>query len=237
MPLDGAQPNPSYSQTVIVTKDIEARERVRSYLQKEFKENFSNINSRIMPLEMGPPVGWPLQYRVSGNDLEQVRKIAYQVAEILGTESQVQDINFDWIEPSRVLKIKVNQDEARLLGLSSEDLAASLNAVVSGMKITQIRDSIYLIDVLIRAEAEQRASLDSLSTLQISTPSGKKVPLMQVATIEYEQEYPLIWRRDRIPTITVQADTSGDTLPATVVEKLRPKNFRTQQQVTGWIQN
>ena len=80
-----------------------------------------------MPLEMGPPVGWPLQYRVSGHDLEQVRKIAYQVAEILGTESQVQDINFDWIEPSRVLKIKVNQDEARLLvGLSSEDLAASL---------------------------------------------------------------------------------------------------------------
>lgn len=189
LPLDGAQPNPSYSQTVIVTKDIEARERVRSYLQKEFKENFSNINSRIMPLEMGPPVGWPLQYRVSGNDLEQVRKIAYQVAEILGAEAQAQDINFDWIEPSRVLKIKVNQDEARLLGLSSEDLAASLNAVVSGMKITQIRDSIYLIDVLIRAEAEQRASLDSLSTLQISTPSGKKVPLMQVATIEYEQEY------------------------------------------------
>jgi multidrug efflux pump subunit AcrB len=223
LPLDGAQPNPSYSQTVIVTKDIEARERVRSYLQKEFKENFSNINSRIMPLEMGPPVGWPLQYRVSGNDLEEVRKIAYQVAEILGAESQVQDINFDWIEPSRVLKIKVNQDEARLLGLSSEDLAASLNAVVSGMKITQIRDSIYLIDVLIRAEAEQRVSLDSLSTLQISTPSGKKVPLMQVATIEYEQEYPLIWRRDRIPTITVQADTSGNTLPATVVEKLRPK--------------
>lgn len=223
LPLDGAQPNPSYSQTVIVTKDIEARERVRSYLQKEFKENFSNINSRIMPLEMGPPVGWPLQYRVSGNDLEQVRKIAYQVAEILGAEAQAQDINFDWIEPSRVLKIKVNQDEARLLGLSSEDLAASLNAVVSGMKITQIRDSIYLIDVLIRAEAEQRASLDSLSTLQISTPSGKKVPLMQVATIEYEQEYPLIWRRDRLPTITVQADTSGDALPATVVEKLRPK--------------
>lgn len=130
LPLDGAQPNPSYSQTVIVTKDIEARERVRSYLQKEFKENFSNINSRIMPLEMGPPVGWPLQYRVSGNNLEEVRKIAHQVAEILGAESQVQDINFDWIEPSRVLKIKVNQDEARLLGSSSEDLAASLNAVV-----------------------------------------------------------------------------------------------------------
>ena len=153
LPLDGAQPNPSYSQTVIVTKDIEARERVRSYLQKEFKENFSNINSRIMPLEMGPPVGWPLQYRVSGNDLEQVRKIAYQVAEILGTESQVQDINFDWIEPSRVLKIKVNQDEARLLGLSSEDLAASLNAVVSGMKITQIRDSIRIDSCRSRAKS------------------------------------------------------------------------------------
>ncbi|MBN8512303.1 MAG: efflux RND transporter permease subunit [Rickettsiales bacterium] len=223
LPLEGAQPNPSYAQTVIVTKNIEARERVRSYLQKEFKENFFSINSRIVPLEMGPPVGWPLQYRVSGHDVEQVRTIAYKVAEILGREPQIRDINFDWIEPSRVLRIKVNQDEARLLGISSEDLASALNAVVSGMKITQIRDSIYLIDVLIRAETEQRTALNNLSTLQISTPSGNKVPLMQVASMEYEQEYPLIWRRDRIPTITVQADTSENTLPATVVEKLRPK--------------
>ena len=127
------------------------------------------MGSVRLPLEMGPPVGWPLQYRVSGHDLEQVRDIAYKVAQILGSESHVQDINFDWIEPSRVLRIKVNQNEAKLLGLSSEDLANALNAVVSGMKITQVRDNTYLIDVVIRAEAEQRVSLDSLSTLQIST--------------------------------------------------------------------
>jgi len=223
LPLDGAQPNPSYAQTVIVTKNLEARQRVQTYLQKEFKENFANINSRIMPLEMGPPVGWPLQYRISGHNLEKVREIAYKVAKILGSESQVQDVNFDWIEPARVLKIKVNQNEARLLGLSSEDIASALNAVVSGMKITQIRDSIYLVDVIIRAEAAQRESLDSISTLQISTPSGNKVPLMQVASMEYEQEYPLIWRRDRIPTVTVQADVSKTTMPATIVDKLRPK--------------
>jgi len=174
-----------------------------------------------MPLEMGPPVGWPLQYRVSGHNLEQVRAIAYKVAQILGSDSQVQDVNFDWIEPARVLRIEVNQNEAKLLGLSSEDLASALNAVVSGMKITQVRDSTYLIDVIIRAEAEQRVSLDSLNTLQISTPSGKKVPLLQIASIEYEQEYPLIWRRDRLPTITVQADTS--VLPATIVKKLALK--------------
>ena len=220
LPLEGAQANPSFAQTVIVTKDIEARERVRTYLQKEFKENFSTINSRIMPLEMGPPVGWPLQYRVSGHNLEQVRDIAYKVAQILGSDSQVQDVNFDWIEPARVLRIEVNQNDAKLLGLSSEDLASALNAVVSGMKITQVRDSTYLIDVIIRAEAEQRVSLDSLSTLQISTPSGKKVPLLQIASIEYEQEYPLIWRRDRLPTITVQADASATVLPATIVKKL-----------------
>ncbi len=223
LPLDGTQPNSAYAQTVIVTPNIEARERVRNYLQKKFKENFSNINSRIVPLEMGPPVGWPLQYRVSGHNLEQVREIAYKLAKILDSESQVQDVNFDWIEPARVLKIKVDQNEAKLLGLSSEDLASALNSVVSGMKITQIRDSIYLIDVIIRAEAEQRVSLDSLNTLQISTPSGNKVPLMQVASVEYEQEYPLIWRRDRMPTITVQAETSGTTLPATIVKKLHPK--------------
>ncbi|WP_316354108.1 efflux RND transporter permease subunit [Candidatus Trichorickettsia mobilis] len=223
LPLDAAQPNPSFAQTVVVTKNIEARERVRSYLQKEFKEKFAAINSRIMPLEMGPPIGWPLQYRVSGHDLEQVRDIAYRLAEIIGSESQVQDINFDWIEPARVLRIKVDQNQAKLLGISSENLAAALNAVVSGMKITQIRDSIYLIDVVIRAEASQRVSLDSLSTLQISTSSGRKVPLMQVAKVEYEQEYPLIWRRDRLPTITVQADTTAAVLPATVVKRLQPK--------------
>ena len=177
-----------------------------------------------MPLEMGPPVGRPLQYRISGHNLEKVREIAYKVAKILGSESQVQDVNFDWIEPARVLKIKVNQNEARLLGLSSEDIASALNAVVSGMKITQIRDSIYLVDVIIRAEASQRESLDSISTLQISTPSGNKVPLMQVASMEYEQEYPLIWRRDRMPTVTVQADVSKTTMPATIVDKLRLKS-------------
>ncbi len=236
LPLEGAQPNPSFAQTVIVTKDIEARERVRHYLQKEFKENFSTINSRVMPLEMGPPIGWPLQYRVSGHNLEQVRDIAYKVAQILGSESKVRDVNFDWIEPSRVLRIKVNQNEAKLLGLSSEDLASALNAVVSGMKITQVRDSTYLIDVVIRAEAEQRVSLDSLSTLQISTPSGKKVPLLQIASIEYEQEYPLIWRRDRMPTITVQADTSATVLPATIVKKLSPKILELNAQLPAGYQ-
>ncbi len=236
LPLEGAQANPSFAQTVVVTKDIEARERVKSYLQKEFKENFSTINSRVMPLEMGPPVGWPLQYRVSGHDLEQVRDIAYKVAQILGSESHVQDINFDWIEPSRVLRIKVNQNEAKLLGLSSEDLANALNAVVSGMKITQVRDNTYLIDVVIRAEAQQRVSLDSLSTLQISTPSGKKVPLLQIATIEYEQEYPLIWRRDRMPTITVQADTSATVLPATIVKKLSSKILELNAQLPAGYQ-
>jgi multidrug efflux pump subunit AcrB len=223
LPLDSVQPNQSYSQTVVVTKDIEARNRVQTYLQKEFHENFADINSRIMALEMGPPVGWPIQYRVSGQDLEQVRDIAYKVAKILGSESQVQDVNFDWIEPARVLKIKVDQNEARLLGLSSEDISNALNSVVTGIKITDIRDSIYLVDVIARAELSQRVSIDSLGTLQISTPSGNKVPLIQIASIEYEQEYPLIWRRDRMPTITVQADSSITTMPETIVKKLRPK--------------
>ena len=104
------------------------------------------------------------------------------------------------------------------------------------MKITQVRDNTYLIDVVIRAEAEQRVSLDSLSTLQISTPSGKKVPLLQIATIEYEQEYPLIWRRDRMPTITVQADTSATVLPATIVKKLSSKILELNAQLPAGYQ-
>src|ERR1700761_382429 len=120
------------------------------------------------------------------------------------------------------MRIRVDQDQARQLGLSSQDVALALNGVVTGSTLTQVRDSIYLIDVVARAEQAQRTSLESLRSLQISLPNGRVVPLRQIASFEYDQEYPIIWRRDRVRTLTVQADVVPGVLPSTVVQVLRP---------------
>jgi multidrug efflux pump subunit AcrB len=223
LPLNVQLPNDFFSQTVIVTKSLDARERVRARLEKALTNNFPEVVSRISPLELGPPVGWPLQYRVRGPDPQKVSDIAYRVAGLVATDRRTQSINFDWIEPMRTLRIRVNQDQARLLGVSSQALAQSVNTVVSGVTVTQIRDDIYLIDIIARASAEDRISRSTVKTLEIPLPNGKTVPLLQVATVEYGLDWPLIWRRDRLATITVQADLTEGVQPATVIAALKTK--------------
>ena len=222
LPLNVQLPNDFFAQAVIVAKDVAARERLRVKLEKILAEEFPSVVGRVYPLELGPPVGWPVQYRVSGPDLAKVREIALKLARIVAKDPQAVHTNFDWIEPARQVRIRIDQDEARLLGLSSQALASVLNTVISGSPITQVRDDIYLVDVVARATDEQRVSLETLRTLQVPLPSGRTVPLSQFATFDYEQEYPLVWRRDRVPTLTVQADVTPGTLPETVVSALAP---------------
>jgi multidrug efflux pump len=223
LPFSVQLPNDFFAQTVIVAKSLEARERVRGRLEQAFADRFPDVLSRVYALELGPPVGWPVQYRVSGPDPEASREISYRLAQVLGENPSLRKINFDWIEAARTLQINVDQDQAKLLGVSSEVLAQVLNTVISGVPVTQVRDGIYLIDVLARAGEQERASLASLRTLQIPLPNGRTVPLIQIASIGYGQEYPLMWRRDREPTLTVQADVAAGVQPATVVKALRPK--------------
>jgi multidrug efflux pump len=222
LPLNVQLPNNFFSQAVIVAKDVVARERLHAKLEKVLADDFPSAVSRVYPLELGPPVGWPVQYRVSGPDLSEVRQIAAKLARVVASNPQAVNVNFDWMEPAREVRIRINQDEARLLGLSSQALASVLNTVMSGASITQVRDDIYLVDVIVRATDEQRVSLATLPTLQVPLANGRTVSLSQFATFEYEQDYPLIWRRDRDPTLTVQADVARGTLPATVVEELSP---------------
>jgi multidrug efflux pump subunit AcrB len=222
LPLNVQLPNDFFSQAVIVAKDVDARERLQLKLEKVLANDFPSVVGRVYPLELGPPVGWPVQYRVSGPDIAQVRDIAFRLAQIVATNPQAVNINFDWIEPAREVRIRVDQDQARLLGLSSQTLAGVLNTVISGASVTQVRDDIYLVDVVARATDEQRVSLSTLPTLQVPIPGGRTVPLSQFATFEYEQDYPVIWRRDRIPTLNVQADIAKGTLPETVVNSLAP---------------
>ena len=160
---------------------------------------------------------------VSGPEPDQVRAIAFKVADLLGSDPGAQNVNYNWMEPARTVRISVDQDQARLLGLSSQQLALSLNAVVSGVTSTQMRSGIYLVDVLVRASPEQRMSLSTIRMLQVPLPNGQTVPLSQIASIDYGQEYPIVWRRDRLPTVTVQADIAPGTQAATVVQDLAPK--------------
>jgi multidrug efflux pump subunit AcrB len=220
LPLDVQLQNDFISQLVIVTTGIEARERLRQRLETVLENQFPQVVGRVSALEMGPPVGWPLQYRVTGPDIARLREVAQAVAGIIASAPAVRQPNYSWGEPSRVLRIAVDQDQARLLGLGSRDLAQILNAVMTGTTVTQLRDDIYLVDVVVRAEGAERASPATLRSLQVSLPNGRAVPLGQFATIAYEQEFPIVWQRDRQPMLMVQADLAPGQLPATVAREL-----------------
>jgi multidrug efflux pump subunit AcrB len=222
LPLNVQLPNNFFSQAVVVAKDVAARERLRVKLEKVLANEFPNLVSRVSTLELGPPVGWPIQYRVSGPEIAQVRDIALKLAQVVAKNPQVVHVNYDWFEPARQVRIQIDQNEARLLGLSSQALASVLNTVITGSAITQVRDDIYLVDVITRATDEERLSLDTLRSIQVPLANGRTVPLSQFASFTYDQEQPLIWRRDRVPTLTVQADVKTGVLPATVVEALGP---------------
>jgi multidrug efflux pump subunit AcrB len=222
LPLDVALPNDFFAQSVVVTKGLKERDQVRARLEQAVAVQLPAAVVRVYPLELGPPVGWPVKYRVSGPDLARVHAIALQVAEQLEKVSGIGHINFDWAEPARVMRVHIDQDQARQLGLSSQDVSLALNGVVSGTTITQVRNSIYLINVDMRAEHKQRTSLESIRSLQIPLRDGSVVPLRQIASFEYSQEYPIVWRRDRVPTMTVQADVAPGLLPATAVQSVQP---------------
>ncbi|MHC9063066.1 efflux RND transporter permease subunit [Nitrospira sp. CMX1] len=221
LPLDVQLDNEFFTETVIVTKSLEARERVRTRLEGVLARQFPEVVGRIYPLELGPPVGWPVQYRVSGSDPIKVREIADRVAGVMAATPELRNINFNWMEPIQKLTIQVHQDKARLLGVSSSDVAQAINLVVSGEAATQVRDHIYLIDVVIRAKETERISLDRMRALEIPLPNGKTVPLTELASIKYEQDVPLIWRRGRVPTLTVQADVKTGIMPDTAVDHLQ----------------
>ena len=206
LPLDAQLANDFFAQAVVVTKGHAVRQAVIDRLEKQLSTGFDDVMARVTPLELGPPVGWPLKFRVSGTDPDMTRSLAQQFAQVLGSDASVRNINYDWNEPAKVIKVEVDQDRARALGISSQQLSETINAILSGSKITQMRDDTYLVDIVARAVDSERASIDTLRGLTISASGGRRVPLEQVAKLSYQTEPPLIWRRGRLPTVTVQAD-------------------------------
>ncbi|MDQ0456111.1 efflux RND transporter permease subunit [Rhizobium paknamense] len=213
----------TFGEMVIVTKGLDVRDKVRAELQDYLNKTFPGTDAYIKLLELGPPVGKPVQYRISGPDIQEVRRYAQEFSAIVGSHPQLTNISLDWSEPARVVKVDVLQDKARQLGISSEDIATALNGVVAGTTATQVRDDIYLIDIIGRAEGSERGSLETLQDLPLNGSNGKSVPLSAVANLRYELEQPTIWRRSRTPTITIKAAVAGNIQPATVVTQLEPK--------------
>ncbi|TBB83788.1 efflux RND transporter permease subunit [Rhizobium ruizarguesonis] len=221
--FDVQTPDVSFGQTIIVTKGLDVRDKVRAELQDYLTKTFPGTDAFVKLLDIGPPVGKPVQYRITGPDIQKVRDLSQQFAGVMGLHPLLANMVLDWNEPSRVVKVDVLQDKARQLGVSSEDIATALNGIVEGSTATQVRDDIYLVNVIGRARASERDSIQTLENLQLSTSNGKVVPLSAVANFRYELEQPTIWRRDRQPTITVKAAVVGPTQPATIVDQLKPK--------------
>ena len=223
LPLDQQLQNPFYAQLVIVSKGLESRDALIERLNKRLREDFVGVGSFVHTLELGPPVGQPLQYRVSGPNIDLVRKYSIDLASVLDANPNVGETIFNWNEPGKVLRIDIAQDKARQFGLSSEDVAHVMNSIVSGAAVSQVKDNIYLINIVGRANSNERGTPETLLNLQITTPSGTSIPLLAFATVRYELEQPLIWSRDRIPTLTLKASVRGSMQPTDLVKVLKPE--------------
>ena len=223
LPLDQQLQNPFFAQLVIVSTGLENRDALMERLNKRLRDDFVGVGTFVHTLELGPPVGQPLQYRVSGPNIDQVRKQAIDLATVLDANPNVGEINFNWNEPGKVLRIDIAQDKARQYGLSSEDVAHVMNSIVTGAAVSQVKDNIYLINIVGRAVGSERGSPETLLNLQITTPSGTSIPLLAFASVRYELEQPLIWSRDRIPTLTLKASVRGSLQPTDLVADLKPE--------------
>ncbi|WP_225766239.1 efflux RND transporter permease subunit [Stenotrophomonas sp. Marseille-Q4652] len=222
LPLDQQLPATNFSQFVVLAEDIHAREQTRDWLLNEVVPQFPDVQLRVTRLENGPPVGYPIQLRVSGEHVERVQAIAREVMEKVRQNPHVANVNLDWSEPSKVVRLQIDQDRARALGVSSAQVAQFLSSSLAGMSVSAYREGNRQIEMLLRGPEGERAELEMLGSLAIPTPSGTAVPLSQVATLEYGFEDGIIWHRDRLPTVTVRADVAGDVLPLGVVEQILP---------------
>ncbi|MDR2250407.1 efflux RND transporter permease subunit [Acinetobacter sp.] len=220
LPLDQQLPQASFAQFVVLATSLDDRDEIRRSLETQIKQLLPQVRTRVSLLENGPPVGYPLQYRVSGEDLNLVRKEAQQVAKVISENPNTTNVHLDWGEPSKIISIQIDQDRARQMGVSSVDLANFLNASITGSAIEQYREKRELIEIRLRGDQAERVEVASLSSLAVPTANGTTVPLAQIAKIDYKFEDGLIWHRNRLPTITVRADIRTKLQPATVVGEL-----------------
>ncbi len=207
LPLDQQLSAPNFAQFVVTAKSVKDRERLAAALNPVLHTEYASIRTRISRLENGPPVGFPVQFRVSGPEIGTVRTLAEKVAEIMRRNPDATNVQFDWDEPAeRSVHFEVDQTKARQLNISSLDIENYLQMSLTGYTLTQFRERDKLIGVDLRAPQRDRVDPSQIERLAMPSPNGSAVPLATLGRFTYGLEYGVVWERDRQPTITVQAD-------------------------------
>ena len=222
LPLDIQLPNPSFAQFVVMTKNNDARERVFARIKAALEKDFPMVRGRVNRLENGPPVGYPIQFRVSGANPETVKALAAEAAAAVRGNAHVFNVHLDWNERAKVIRLNVDQDKARALNINSAQLSAVLNSILTGYSVTFFREGDKLIEVLARAEASERMAIGTIGDYNIPLTGGRTVPLSQLVTIAYELEDGVVWRRNRLPTVTVRGDIQGNIQAPVVTAQINP---------------
>jgi len=224
MGLNPQLPTESFAEIVIVAKDVASRERIKARLEQAAHDGrLAEARVRVDRFNFGPPVGFPVQFRVIGSDTAKVREIAYKVREVVKANPNVIDPHLDWNEQSPYLKLVVDQDRARALGLTPQDVSQALAMLISGAQVTAVRDGVEKIGVVARAVPSERLDLGRIGELTITTRNGVAVPLSQVAKVEYAHEEPILWRRNRDMAITVRADVADGVQAPDVTNAIWPQ--------------
>jgi multidrug efflux pump subunit AcrB len=220
--LNPELPNPGYAQFIVMTRDLEARERLRSRLMATVDNAFPETWVRVTRLELGPPVGFPVQFRVVGPDTRVVRSITREVERVVAANPQVRDVQLDWNDPVRAMRLELDQDKMRSLGLTPKDVALVLQTLMNGAPLSQLREGEELVDIVARAVPSERLDIDTLPNVNLFTRQGTVVPLSQIARVQPELEEPVLWRRNRDMAITVRADVTDGAQGVSVTQAIRP---------------
>ena len=222
--LNPQLPNEAFAEIVIVAKNVEARERIKARLEKAVDAGtLTEARVRVDRFNFGPPVGFPVQFRVIGPDTRTVREIAYRVRDVVAQNRDIRNPQLDWNEQSPYLRLAVDQDRARALGLTPQDVSQALSMLISGAPVTTVRDGIEKVGVVARAVSSERLDLGHVGDLTVTSRNGVAVPLSQIAKIEYAHEEPILWRRNRDMAITVRADVADGVQAPDVTNQIWPK--------------
>jgi len=218
--------NANFGQVIVMTRDLAARERVFAELNKLFADEFEAVRARVQRLQNGPPVAYPVMFRVLGDDPQQVRSVAERVRQVFKADLATRDINFDWNELAKTVRLEIDQNKARALGVDSQVLGNTLQTLLSGVTVTQYRDRTESIDVVARAVAPERLSVEGLEAINLRTSTGGVVSLAQLATLKFELEEPILWRRNKDLLMTVRAGVidgvQGPDVAARIDKALAP---------------
>lgn len=223
LPMEQELNHANLAQFMVMTRGPQARAAVRERIEQRVEKDFIGLRVRVRPLFNGPPVSYPIGFRVIGKDHDEVRRSAAQVADIVRADQDTRAVHLDWNDMVKAVRLSIDQDKARVLGISTQELAVSLNAILDGHSITRLREGNRSIEVLARASAEERVALENIGDISVPTTDGRFVPLDQLVTLSYGLEEGIVWRRDRFPTITVRAEVEEGVQPPDVSLRIDPQ--------------